>query len=298
MRWQPGTGPGLRRPALATRLKRWLAARLARDPRLRRLVMNEIFTHHAAPGVLLRVPFPDHALFVDPRDDRITATLLQGKPWQRDHLVRAIATLARTDRLAPGGTFLDVGANIGALTVYALLSGTFKHAVALEPDPDNRVILTRNLAENQLSDRTTVIEAAASGTGHEATLHRDRKNLGAHSLEPGFSMSAGDTITITADRLDSLLANARNAKTAPITLAKIDVEGHEFAVLEGATDLLARRTPLMIEVAFTTPADRTRLLSLLESTYSTCLDLATPDAEPTPLAAFGPSALQHDLLIL
>ena len=296
MRWQSGQGPGSRKPALSTRLKRWLAAKLTGDARLRRLVMNEIFSHHAAAGILLRVPFADHALFVDPRDDRIAATLLQGRPWQRDHLMRAIATLQNHDRLQPGGTFLDVGANIGALTVYALLSQTFARAIALEPDPGNRAILARNLAENGIDDHVTVIPAAASGTRHDATLHRDLKNLGAHSLEPGFSMSAGDAVTVAADRLDTLLA-AQPVDAASITLAKIDVEGHEFAVLDGASELLVRRTPLMIEVVFASPDDRTRLITTLASSYTTYLDLAAPNAEPAPLETFHPSALQHELLI-
>ena len=109
-------------------------------------------------------------------------------------------------------------------------------------------------------------------------------------------MSAGDAVTVPADRLDTLLA-AHPLDTASIALAKIDVEGHEFAVLEGATDLLARSTPLMIEVVFASPDDRARLISVLARTHKTCLDLADPNAAPVPLETFHPSALQHELLI-
>ena len=295
MRWQSGGGPGARRPALTTRLKRWLAVRLTRDARLRRLLVHEIFTHHAAPGILLRVPFPDHALFVDPRDDRIAATLLAGRAWQRDQLTRALEALRDRSRLTQGGTFLDIGANIGALTIYALLSGNFSNAVAIEPAPANRAILERNLAENGLRDRVTVIAAAATDAPGEARLHLDEKNLGAHSLEAGFSMSPGATLTVPADRLDSLLRE-NAVDPSSITLAKIDVEGHEFSVLEGATGLLGAAPPLMIEIVFDATADRDRLEALLPSPYSHCLDLDRAGAA-CPLTAFKPAASQHELLV-
>lgn len=297
MRWQPGTGPGARRPTIANRLKRWLAHRLTRDRRMRRMLLNEIFTHHAAPGTLMRVPFDDHAIFVDPRDDRIASTLIAGRPWQRDHLDRVLETLRAHGRLGEEGIFLDVGANIGALTLYALLSGAFAKAVALEPAPANRAILERNLAENDLTRRTTVLAAAASAAPQQAQLNLDSRNLGAHSLEAGFSMSAGEAVTVRADRLDTLLAECAVAPDA-ITLAKIDVEGHEFAVLEGAPRLLAAGPPLMIEVVFDGIADRDRLKSLLGPAYSFCLDLdEPPSSKPVPLGEFVPKALQHELLL-
>lgn len=297
MRWQPGTGPGARKPAIANRLKRWLAHRLAGDTRMRRMLLNEIFTHHAAVGTLMRIPFDDHAIFVDPRDDRIASSLIAGHPWQRDRLERVLRTLRTHNRLSEDGVFLDVGANIGTLTLYALLSGVFSHAVALEPAPTNRAILERNLAENEFSGRTTVLAAAASATAHEAVLHLDASNFGAHSLEPGFSMSADKTVTVRADRLDTLLSECGVAP-GDIALAKIDVEGHEFAVLDGAPDLLAVAPPLMIEVVFDDAADRGHLRTLLGRPYSLCLDLdAPPGSHPVPLAEFAPTALQHELLI-
>ena len=297
MRWQPGAGPGSRRTAIRNRLKRWLGHRLARDARLRRIILNEIFTYHAAPDILMRVPFEDHAIFVDPRDDRIASTLISGRPWQRDHLERAIAVLRQNGRLARGGVFLDVGANIGALTLYAHLSGAFSRAVALEPAPANRAILARNLTENGLADRTVVLPVAASAMPQTAELNLDTKNLGAHSLEPGFSMSADETVTVRADRLDTLLREC-SISAQEIGLAKIDVEGHEFAVLEGAPDLLAAAPPLMIEIVFDDIADRDRLTALLGAAYRFCLDLDAPaGTAPIQLADFQPTALQHELLI-
>ena len=297
MRWQPGTGPGARKPSTSTRLKRWLANLLASDGRMRRLLLNEIFTHHATAGTLLRIPFPDHAIYIDPRDDRIAATLLAGRPWQRHHLERAIETLRMHNRLAEGGVFLDIGANIGALTLYALLSGAFARSLAVEPDPTNRALLERNLLENDLVGQATLLAAAASASAHRAELNLDAKNLGAHSLEDGFSMSAGEKISVRADRLDTLLDEC-DIEPGDVALAIIDVEGHEFAVLEGAPRLLAAGPALMLEVVFNGEWNRDRLQALIGPAYGFCLDLdSPPGSAPVPLREFVPKTLQHELLL-
>jgi FkbM family methyltransferase len=297
MRWQEGEGPAARGLTWRNRLKRWLVDRLVRDSRMRRLVLNALFSRHAAPGALVRVPFPDHAVFVDPRDDRIAYTLITGRPWQRDHLDRALATLRSAGRLPPDRLFLDIGANIGVISIYALLSGAFDRAMAIEPDPANAAILARNLAENDLTGHVAIVEAAATNAPGRLALHRDAKNLGAHSLEAGFAMSPAGTITVAADRLDTLIARLGLAPEA-VGLAKIDVEGHEFSVLEGAPGLLAAATPLMIEVVFDGPADRDRLLALLAGRYTHLLDLAAGhETAPVLLADFSPSQRQHELLV-
>jgi FkbM family methyltransferase len=264
---------------------------------MRRLLLNEIFTHHAIAGTLMRVPFSDHAIFVDPRDDRIASTLLAGRPWQRHHLERAIQTLRTQNRLTENRVFLDIGANIGALTLYALLSGAFARSLALEPDPSNRKVLERNLIENDLVEQVTVLAAAASASAHRAELNLDAKNLGAHSLEDGFSMSAGEKISVRADRLDTLLDEC-DIQPGDVALAKIDVEGHEFAVLEGAQRLLSAGPALMLEVVFDGEWDRDRLQTLIGPAYSLCLDLDSPPGSgPVPLDEFAPKAMQHELLL-
>lgn len=297
MRWQAGEGPGKRRPTWPTRLKRWIVGPLLRDQRMRRLLLNALFTRYAPPGLLVRVPFPDHAVHVDPRDDRIAFTLLSGRTWQREQLDRAISVLREAGRLPDQRVFLDVGANIGVMSIYALLSGAFARAAAIEPDPVNAAILARNIAENAFDERVTLIEAAATDAPGRLTLYRDAKNLGAHSLESGFAMSPAESVTVAADRLDTLLARCGLAPDA-IGLAKIDVEGHEFAVLDGAPGLIAASAPLMIEVIFDGPADRDRLVAQLAGRYTRLLDLgAGPEPTPAPLDRFIPSQRQHELLI-
>ena len=308
MRWQPGTGPGARRRRTMNRFKRGLIALATRDVRLRRLAINYLFTRYLAPGTLCCIPFQDHTIFVDPRDDRIAYTLLTGRPWHRGDLDATIALARAHDRLPDGGVFVDVGANIGTMTLYALLSGTFDRAVAVEPDPGNLDILRRNLEVNGLTEKVTVIAAAASSAPGQMTLHRDAKNLGAHSLEPGFIMTPGETRNVRVDTLDNLIAEAGLAEDN-VSFVKIDVEGHEHEVLQGMAALLMAGPVVMLEATFdvsnsdAASSDWSSVISPFSDRYRTCANVAQRDPGTglpvtETLDRFRPTAIQHDLVIL
>ena len=289
-------------------LRRGLIALAARNVRLRRQALQYLFTRYVAPGTLCCVPFEDHSVYVDPRDDRIAYTLLTGRSWQRAELDAAIALAQAHDRLPAGGVFVDVGANIGIMTIYAMLSGQFDCAVAIEPDPRNLDVLRRNLAVNGLSEKVSVIEAAASSSRGEMILHRDAKNLGAHSLEPGYVMTPGEARSVRVDTLDNLVANAGLASAA-VTFVKIDVEGHEQEVVRGMAKLLRTGPVVMVEATFdvtssdTANTDWQAVIGPLRDNYRICADLAVRDPEtglaPTQtLDRFRPTAMQHELAIL
>ena len=303
MRWGINSGPGARRQNFETKFKRWILKLASRDKRFRRLGLSHVFSHHLSDGVLCLVPFQDHKVFVDPRDDRIAYTLLSGEEWERDSFEAAISMAASKSAFSPDSVFVDVGANIGLLTIYAMLSGRFAKAVAIEPDAWNRSILQQNLEINGLSDVVTVLDKAVSSKKGTMTFHRDQMNLGAHSLEPGFTTSPGDADVIEVDTLDSLL---RQIDVPPDTIGfvKIDVEGPELSVLKGMPDILANSPSLMVEATFDAQdaagrsdvMDRLRLL--VGDHYSACCELGDPNKRNLrALSSFQPSAIQHELLI-
>ncbi|HUP70149.1 MAG TPA: FkbM family methyltransferase [Acidimicrobiales bacterium] len=122
-------------------------------------------------------------------------------------------------RLGPGDLFVDVGANAG---VYALWTADLgADVIAVEPSRRACQWLRRNIELNGLP--ITVIEAAL--TDFEGTV--------------GFD-SSGDAVghiggpeVVAATTLDAVLGQRRAAGV------KIDVEGFERLVLQGATEALA-----------------------------------------------------------
>ena len=282
---------------LASRVAKTLVRLVGQHPRIRSQVLRGLLDRHLAPDVLCLVPFSDHALYVDPRDDKVALKLLSGRPWQRRELNSVIATLKQAGRLKSGGVFVDVGANIGTQTVYALLSGEFTRAVAFEPEPHNLDILRRNLAVNGLDARATVINAAATSQPGTVQLAHHAKNLGAHSVEAAYVARPVDRIDVTAVRIDDALAE-HGIAPQDVALVKIDIEGHEMSALAGMERTLAARVPVMVE--FTADASDTArvaaFLGLFATGYSHVMDLSA-ESGPQSLNEFRWQGPQADLLI-
>lgn len=272
------------------------AGLIGASPRLRGLALRALLDRHLAPGTLCLVPFGDHALYVDPRDDKIALKLMTGRCWQRRELETAIGALRAANALRQEGVFIDVGANIGALSVYAIKSGVFAGGIAVEPDPHNFAILKRNLSVNGLDQQVHAIDAAASDAKGHLQLSRHGKNQGAHSVESTFGSPSFDCIRVAAVRLDDLLHEHAIAPE-DVALVKIDVEGHELAVLEGASELRHARVPIMVELtAERRDGERLeRFKRLLLPYYSRALDLNVD--RPCPLADLAWRADQVDLLL-
>ena len=271
---------------------------LGSSPRLRGLALRSLLDAHMAPDVLCRVPFGDHTLYVDPRDDKIALKLLAGRPWQRRELETSIATLREAGRLRPDGLFIDVGANIGAQTVYAMRSGAFAGAVAIEPDPHNFEILERNLIVNGLTDRVQAIAAAASAASGRLRLVRHGKNQGAHSVEVAFVSKPAGELEVPAATLDEI-TQGLGISPDQVALVKIDVEGHELSVLKGMAELRRASVPILVELT-ANPADAARMdtvKSLLLKNYGQVLVVGTKQFSPFPLRALALQEFQSDLLV-
>jgi len=225
---------------------------------------------------------------------------MRGKCWQRRELETALEVLRSAGTLRAGGMFIDVGANIGALAVYALKSGVFSKVIAAEPDPHNFAILKRNVALNGFEQRVHAIEAAVSNTNGHLMLARHRKNYGAHSVEGSARINATQTITVDAVTLDEVL---RQQDVAPeeVALVKIDVEGHELSVLEGMGSLLQARVPILVELTVEYGDDERlgKFKALLAPFYERVLDLSdeTWAGQVEPISDCRWRSSQSDLLI-
>ena len=290
-----------RRRRFAARAVTRATGLIGASPRLRGLALRELLDQHLAPGALCLVPFGDHALYVDPRDDKIALKLMAGRCWQRRELETAIDALGNANALRRGGLFIDVGANVGALSIYAMKSGAFSGSIAIEPDPHNFALLTRNVSLNGFEHRVQAVEAAASAASGHLLLARHRKNHGAHSVESTFHTRPAECVGVRAFTIDDLLGEYAVVPNA-VSLVKIDVEGHELAVLEGMSQLLQARVPILLELT----AERAdlerlqRLKTLMSPRYEYVIDLSngsTASRPAQPLSDLTWRASQADLLI-
>ncbi len=165
--------------------------------------------------------------------------------WKGTGYYEPITTLLIQELLQPGGTFLDVGANIG---FYSLVLSTLKpriNVVAFEPNPRNFVLLQNNARLNGYENITCEPVAASDHDG-VATLYLSQSDMSA-SLLPGFEDCAAMPIEVRTTTLDTYLSN--HPPKGPVVI-KVDVEGHEAAFFRGAAHTLQTIRPdIITEVA-------------------------------------------------
>ena len=144
---------------------------------------------------------------------------------------------------APGANFIDVGANLGYFTcLMAKLAAPGGRVVAIEPDPANRRLLEHNVIRNRLAN--VVVHGCAAGAREGVARMGIYKpaNRGRHSLID--LESCREFREVPVRRLDDLL---RDAPVSSWALMKVDVEGYESLVFEGAEETLARTEMLAVE---------------------------------------------------
>lgn len=129
-----------------------------------------------------------------------------------------------------GELFLDIGAHVGTWAIRATRS--FRHVVAFEPNPETNRILRTNVTLNRLSNIRVIQAALSDRVGEIATVES----------------------RVRVRTLDSF-------EFRP-SLVKIDTEGNELRVLQGALETLRKRPGLIIETHY--PESVGRIRSLLE----------------------------------
>ena len=173
-----------------------------------------------------------------------------------DHLPRVAFLMARFNHVHdeseiellpflvdPERQAIDVGANIGRYTLP--LSRRAAHVHAFEPHPRLAAVLRATFPS-----RATIYEAAASDRNGMTQLHAPlvdgREDQGIASVETG---AFDDTFEGSFGSLDVRALTLDSLSDCNIGFIKIDVEGHELSVLQGAEKLLARWRPtVLVEV--------------------------------------------------
>jgi len=186
------------------------------------------------------------------------------------------ASFAVLDRmLTPGSTFLDIGAWIGPLTLYAASLAQKCHAV--EPDPRARTGLMANIACNpRFAERIQVHPEAVGEIRGEAQMGNITSDFGGDSMSSLLFGTAQNAWTVECVTLDELIGSM----DVP-SLVKMDIEGAEVEVLNGSRNYIEEvRPPLFLSVHgrfWPDPVSRMRTLLGILSAYH---DILTPEFLP------------------
>jgi FkbM family methyltransferase len=156
----------------------------------------------------------------------------------------------------PGATVLDVGAHVGYYTLLsAVLAGPSGRVHSFEPNPQNADFLRRHVRINRL-DSVRVEQAAVSDREGTARFDFGTGSGTGHLADAG-------ALEVRTLRLDDYCAQHALAPAA----LKIDVEGAEMSVLQGARDMLARHRPVIFLSTHGPEVHRASLALLRELGY-------------------------------
>lgn len=190
-----------------------------------------------------RFPFHSHSA-----GDAITRRMQKYRTfYEWDLLVYSRWLLAAVE---DAGLVVDVGANLGNHSLF-WSACTGRTVVAIEPNPALLPLLTENLRRNVEAGRYHVV---AGGAGAEPALARlrlasrapDQYGLAGVEIDP--QLSPGGPGVFEVQPLTEWLRRLELSQV-PVRLLKIDVEGNELAVLDGAAPILHRDRPEILAEA-------------------------------------------------
>lgn len=158
--------------------------------------------------------------------------------------------------LRRGDRFVDVGSNIGLMTIHAgQLVGPEGHVYAYEANPKTVEILKRNIDLNELNNIKIIPKALANETGRGKIYANMEYNRGSASLAQYSKKDEYFEIDIIK------FENAAESEHQ-IRLVKIDIEGYELEALKGFGNVLNRSDAPMLIIECT--RDRTAKYSAEE----------------------------------
>ena len=134
---------------------------------------------------------------------------------------------------------IDAGANIGNHTLYWAVERNANHIYSFEPLDTTFQTLKRNLELNDLTDKVTLYNVGLYNEEINASIETtDIKNIGHTVFKPNqngkFSLKTMDSYDF-GDKID---------------LLKIDVEGAEIELLEGAKKTIEKYRPVIVIECF------------------------------------------------
>lgn len=143
---------------------------------------------------------------------------------------------------------VDVGAHIGRYTLLGAKAGA--RVVSIEPDPSNFQMLESNVRLNKLKGVSLHRAGLSNRSGVRQLVLSEGPNRGTSSLDDtpgsnGDQPPAARRIPVDCLSLDALVEQERIRR---IDWLKIDAEGHEAQVLEGAAQSLRITRNLILEV--------------------------------------------------
>lgn len=145
-----------------------------------------------------------------------------------------------SENIPMNGIFVDVGANIGSISIPLSKMRPDVSIIAVEASPWIFNVLKENIKANKASAITAVNYAVYSESGKRLPMYAPKDLFGKGSLKPVFTQEAEMVETITIDEIK------KKFNISNIHFIKVDVEGFEAAVFGGMAQLTLSDKPKIV----------------------------------------------------
>jgi FkbM family methyltransferase len=193
------------------------------------------------------------------KDVGIGASLWRDGQYEFDFSIRAIRFLKSFGFIAASNvSMLDIGANIGVISIGLLLAREAELALAIEPEPSNFRLLCRNMEQNGLSQQMVCLQLAVGESVSALTMELSPDNLGDHRIR---QLPTSDAPELEREsprqciRVESLpLPNILGLPEVQVlglsspSFVWIDVQGYETYVFRGGMSLFEKGLPTVSEI--------------------------------------------------
>jgi FkbM family methyltransferase len=219
-----------RNPNLAEELPRFLKDRRIFREFLDELIHSDEFslrTRFFPPNRIFMAELPDFRLWFNTTDRDMGMIMISGQyePVSVELLKRLIS---------PGMKCIDVGAHIGFYTcLVASIVGETGKVYSFEPMSSHYDLLLKNIQENGFQRMVKAFKVVCSDVNGNVNISKT-----SNMFVVGYN-GGSEQATAKAVRLDDLIEGT-------IDFVKIDVEGHEPAVIRGMTSILSRDQPIIV----------------------------------------------------
>lgn len=265
---------------------------LATWPRstLEAAIRRRVQTAYLGKGMVLARVLGHHKMFLRSSDRGFACHVMLDGYWEM-WLTQFLA-----QRLKPGMTAIDVGANFG---YYTLLMGEAVgetgRVIAVEPNPDAASLLRESVNLSGHGGRTQLVPQALGASTGRAWLYAPDGEPKNALLVGQPDLPGGTTLEVPIVTLDEVALSYPR-----VDLVKIDAEGGEQGIVAGMQQLIARDRPLIVlEFNAVRYAEPAAFLDGLLAHYGSTVELRpTGDIVPLDRASVLDQTSYEDRLLV
>jgi FkbM family methyltransferase len=233
---------------------------VAQELRLcRKTCRRALFHLHGLLHETVTIRTKQGRLTVFTKDDGIGASLFLERKYEYDYSINVIQFLKSAGYIPASNVgMLDVGANIGLISIGLILADEVGMAIAIEPEPYNFKLLQKNIEQNGLAEKMRGLQVAVGDKISILDMELSPNNRSDHRMRQVPTSDAREhlresnwpTIQVKSLPLPQVLElpEVRDFGLSSPSLMWIDVQGYEGYVFRGGESSLKRGLPTVSEI--------------------------------------------------